>query len=410
VVAVAAGSYAEDLLIDVKPVRLWGRCPAKVEIAGTGVELAAVRILTPDAQGTEVHDLAVVGGATGIGVVGAKDVVLERVWVHDTESRGLDLLSELQITTVRVSGALVERTHEIGVWVVGSDLVFEAGTVRDTAATSAKIGGAAFFVRWSDTPKRRGKATLRASLLERNLGVGLLTHGAEADIDSTVVRDTTPEASTGADGVGIAGYYEPTRKARATIAIARSVVENNHLAGIALVGTDGSVDATTVRATRPQASNGLGGTGIVVQIGGDAERTVASVTRSLVADSLGMGVFVADSELTLDASVVSTALPLEIDGSYGDSVLVASYGADATANVTGSRIERGARAGISSFSAGITLGGSAIDCNAIDLDGETIAMRPEYQFIDLGGNTCGCGVPPDACKVLSAGLTPPPPL
>src|SRR5262249_49354438 len=35
-IAIAAGTYTEDVHIEGKAVRLWGRCPKMVEIAGTG--------------------------------------------------------------------------------------------------------------------------------------------------------------------------------------------------------------------------------------------------------------------------------------------------------------------------------------------------------------------------------------
>jgi len=44
IVAVAAGSYIEDVTVDAKPVRLWGRCPAQVEIVGTQASFPAVLV------------------------------------------------------------------------------------------------------------------------------------------------------------------------------------------------------------------------------------------------------------------------------------------------------------------------------------------------------------------------------
>jgi hypothetical protein len=89
IVAVAAGSYAEDVLIKYKPVRLWGRCPAMVEVAGAGVAPGVIQVFKKAAGGAEVRGIAVTGANTGIAVVGASSVVIEQVWVHDTGNWGV---------------------------------------------------------------------------------------------------------------------------------------------------------------------------------------------------------------------------------------------------------------------------------------------------------------------------------
>ena len=63
IVAIAAGSYAEELVIDGKAVRLWGRCPGQVEVVGPTEDAAAITIGL-GADGTEVRDLAITGVAS----------------------------------------------------------------------------------------------------------------------------------------------------------------------------------------------------------------------------------------------------------------------------------------------------------------------------------------------------------
>ena len=53
-IAVAAGSYAEDVVIQGKSVRLFGRCPALVEVTGAGVELAAIQVFDQAPDGTAI--------------------------------------------------------------------------------------------------------------------------------------------------------------------------------------------------------------------------------------------------------------------------------------------------------------------------------------------------------------------
>src|SRR5262245_27391833 len=53
-IAIAAGSYVGDVIVSGKSVRLWGVCPALVEIVGTGAQIGAVQMVYPQAGGTEV--------------------------------------------------------------------------------------------------------------------------------------------------------------------------------------------------------------------------------------------------------------------------------------------------------------------------------------------------------------------
>ena len=74
-----------------------------------------------------------------------------------------------------------------------------------------------------------------------------------------------------------------------------------------------------------------------------------------------------------------------------------------TATWRGSTIEDNARAGVLNFSGALTVQGSAIRCNAIDLDGE-VHGEVAFDFSDGGGNTCGCGDAGPTCQVQSSAL------
>src|SRR5262249_31135691 len=92
IVAIAAGSYAERVLVEGSPVRVWGKCPSMVEIAGPYPGTVDVRV---GASATEVHALAVSGETYGILVSGATDVVVDSVWIHDTPQRGVNVQDTL---------------------------------------------------------------------------------------------------------------------------------------------------------------------------------------------------------------------------------------------------------------------------------------------------------------------------
>jgi len=64
------------------------------------------------------------------------------------------------------------------------------------------------------------------------------------------------------------------------------------------------------------------------------------------------------------------------------------------------------RAGISNFWSSVTVGGTWLSCNAIDLNGEQLGSHG-FDFEDLGGNVCYCNADVRTCKVSTSGLQPP---
>jgi hypothetical protein len=94
------------------------------------------------------------------------------------------------------------------------------------------------------------------------------------------------------------------------------------------------------------------------------------------------------------------------NGLLGDGMVVANTGTGGELDVTASRIENSARAGLANFGAAAAIGDSQLACNAFHLDGETLAGHA-YEFTDRGGNACGCGAAPVECQVLSSNLEPP---
>jgi hypothetical protein len=516
VIALAAGSYDEDVDLGI-PVRLWGRCPAMVSIAGTGQAVASIIVR---GDGTEIRDVAVTGSKVGVGVLGAVGVLVERVWIHDSGGQGiavsdaaspsaltlrtslvegahlhgiLGLVADIAVeaSVIRgtlpdagnqagrgieldargppgrlvVRGSIIEHSRELGIYDEAAELVVDATLVRDQEPLPGDtLGGGGIFVT-SEAGDERAPVTLSGVVLERNHDFGVLAFGSDVTVTGTTVRDTLPMQI---GGRGISAMGHPTTMARSTLMVASSLVERSNENGILVSGSDATIEATIVRGTTPWQADGVG-RGVTFQQSADTgQGTAATLRTSLLEGHEGVGLLVGGATVTVEDSAVIGTLPaadgllgrgLEIqlvpgipgggvrsnaqlhrtgvegnheigvavigadlvadglrirataaavgDGRFGDGLAVLQGAA--TAVVSGSRIEANARAGASVFGASLSLTGSVLECNPIQLAGMADADAP-FAVEDGGGNQCGCGDLVETCHVASSSLEAPSPL
>jgi hypothetical protein len=458
IVAVAAGTYAESVLIK-KPVRVWGRCPSKVAIdIPSGAGAFDVRA---GASGAEIHGIAMHGDGIGVLLSGSKDVIVDHVWVHDTTDHGVNLQrdfgdSSLTFThslidrateaavfsagcavtvessvvratlplsdhtsgrgvdvefdhgvraTLVVRSSVVERNHEFGVFVKSSDATIESTVVRDTQPQVKDNQYGIGIDLFTNDAALRASLTMRTSIVERNRSIGVYVGGSDATIETTVVRDTQPEATTDAAGYGMQVAVEQGQ--RPTLSIASSVFERNVEFGMLLDGTDATITSSIVRDTALDAQVGAFGRGIHAQRDPFTyERSNLTLRSSLISGSYDVGVMIVSSDLVADGLWVRDSLASPKDSLYGDGIAVFAEKDVASGTITDSRIEHSDRAGIASFGAALSIATTTLECNGLHLDAEPFSSW-SYTFTDGGGDVCGCSGAVVTCQILNAGLAPP---
>jgi hypothetical protein len=511
-IAVAAGSYVEDLVVEGKSIEIVGRCPAMVEVVG---EVAALQI-KPGASGSRVARVALTGDGYGAVLSGAEDVRLEQLWVHDLAGRGVDIEDPLGQTSATLADSLIEGNTEHGLYLAGADVVVQRSHVRRTVLGGAD-GTAAGVVAFGGETGAPASLVIEGSVIADNEHTGLYAENAVVALTRSVVERTTTVPDTGViqGGVEVRG----TTAKPGSIDIEQSVLRADSLAGLILFGA-----TATVRASSIVGGDGSHGRGIELEpldgvpasielvssaiiaatdagmvVGGSTARIEGSVVRGVVlegvgaqgvgvsgfsaeglassleiADSLiaacqGLGVSSAGS-LLMERSRVRANLPMpdgsfgrgvevhfdqasgapssavirdvsiednhdigllivgataeldgvvvrrtrsRADGRYGDGLAVISPFVDleqpalgllpTTASLRGSILEDNARAGVLNFSGSLSVAGSTVRCNAIDLDGE-VHGEVAFDFTDGGGNDCGCGDAEPTCHVQSSAL------
>lgn len=504
-VAIAAGTYRENVVLAGKPLRLWGVCPERVAIVASAVGVscpAAALCIASGADGAEIHGVALTGAGIGIAVSGSQALWIERVWVHDNALFGLDAESALGPTALSVMGSLFEDNHEVGLFVMGAEATVEATVVRETwpRASDQESGrGVSFQVECAlgpngsvaCDPSAPARATVHGALVEQNHEGGLVVAGSEATVEATVVRGTLPRASDQGGGNGVMIQHpclpgpggepscDPASPSRVTLrgslvaenhlvgvrisgsqailestvvrnqltergilieppcvaltdgsvqcdstqpaqaTVSRSLVDENQYIGILVAGSEATVQDTVVRGTLPRASDQQCGRGMGVQLACSmladttltCDRSVpakATVRGSLITQNHSEGIHVLASAATIEETVIS-ATATRLDGEFGDGMAVFSDLGLAQVKLTMTRIETSARAGVSSFGGVVALEAVALQCAAVDLDGEHFGML-DFRFVDGGGVVCGCPSADGECRAVSTGLKPPEPL
>lgn len=291
IVAIAAGTYKENVALTAEPKRLWGRCPSMVTIEGLAGPGTVTVSVTSD--GSEIRDLAVTGTGSGVGVA-AEDVVIERVWIHDTGLAGV--IGQGAGVTVR--GSLLERTHVAAVAAQsGATVIVEGSAVRDTLPDqNGNYGRAVDCIPGGAV---RNDVTVRSSVIERASDVGLVAGRSDLLVEGVAVRDMAPvEGLLASPGVGVAAH-------RSDITIVGSTIERASAGGLEIVGSNATIERVTVKDTLGLPVKGPLYRGIsAIEEEATGTPSVLTLRRSAISGSPHSGVSVFRSSATIESALV----------------------------------------------------------------------------------------------------------
>jgi hypothetical protein len=352
---------------------------------------------------------------------------------------------------ITVRRSVIHHNGDVGLFVLGSSADVTGSYIHDTLAING-VGGRGVHAGYADDPQLPSELSMRTSVIERNLELGLHIGSSHATIEASVVRKTAFDEE-GRFGRGI---DVNSIDAVSTLDLQRSLVAESYGAGILLSGTDATLHAVVSRDTQRdaqlfsrgvqiQADRGsarpsivevsasrmehnamgvyadnsqltmsdsivrdtllnemdLGGRG--VGAGGDSGTTTLNMHGVLVEDTFEAGVFVFDGSAAIDSCLVRNTAQNGRE-LLGDGIAIVSTFGETNATITATRVEQSARVAVSSFGAALALGGNQLVCQSFDLLG---GVAGGSSFDDLGGNGCGCPEAQDECVRTDAALEPP---
>lgn len=471
VVAVAAGTYVED--VTVPPgVRLYGRCPSMVEIRGIPTRPESWPIILKN--GSELHRVAVTSATPAIAVFGASDALIEEVWVHDVGDAAVvaQATATVRRASVTVRRSLIERATKFGVVGTASTVKVEDSVVRGVALAAGAKGGEGLVAQEDPDTGEQSTFEVRGSVIEGSASFGVLAIGSVVSVDACVLRANRAEREGGVGGGAFAQAAIETGRA-STMTITRSLLTGNEVQGAGTKRSKLVIERSVIRDTRARPSDGIGGPGVQATVEADAtirdsvlERnhhagallvggrleldgvivrdtlpvvaddrlgigvgaqfeptetspTRLTIRRSLVIRSFFVGVLANGAELSLvDSRVEATRASASTD-EFGDGVALSSVENGGVRFPARGTLERvtivgNARAGVSAFTADLSMAASSLRCNAFDLDVEPRLLTRTGTIdgsigaiTDHGDVTCGCDTA-SPCKAQSAGLEPVP--
>jgi len=383
IIAIAAGKYVENLTVN-RPVKLWGRCPSMVEIAGAP-DQKTTQTLTITRE-IEIHRLAVTGPYIGIGVYGKSDIptssaaaLIDETWIHDNAFAGIEAIWYDVPSKVTLRNSLVEQNKQAGVAAFAAVVLIEKSLVRDNLPTDAKKFGFGVTA-WERTGKP-ADVTIRASLLEGNSVNGAAVLGGKLTVEGTVVRGTKSDLLTGAGGEGVGGSVR--EKVRPEVHVSKSLFEGNQKGGLNVSEGDITVDRTVFRRNLPQTIDKRFGLGIAF-----ADDSRFTMTDCLVERNMTVGIASVGARGTIERTIVRDTQPGS-DESLGVGIQIApndprTFTSDVTLRSV--RVQRSRYAGISIFGSKVRIEGSAVLDTAAGADGgkfgDGVGMRPDN---GLGG-------------------------
>lgn len=316
VVALAAGTYGEDVRLDGKAVRLRGRCPSMVTIEGAGIQPAAVSIVATD--GVEVRGLAVTGPRMGIWVRDSDAVRVDEAWIHDVEELGLAVrgpASQLSAHTV-----LVEAARGSGVLAEGATVDLEQSTVRSTRSDDHDVAGYGALVQMDRDTGDAGRLTVRSSVLERSRGAGLATMGADLEVVGALVRDTLPDLAGAGGGFGVAADLDPNTSARPSVRLESSEIRNSVGYGVLVHGGDATIEATSIRDVAPHPTELDLAWGVaLLEHAVAAQSPSATIRQSLVERAQGAGIYAMGGAVNIEETIVRDT-QLLTDSNHGRGI------------------------------------------------------------------------------------------
>ncbi|MFH2005497.1 MAG: DUF1565 domain-containing protein [bacterium] len=256
--------------------------------------------------------------------------------------------------SLRVEQSLVTRNLVHGIYTEGVDTEVAGSVIRDTLERYSDADyGRGIVAHCDEEDATCGTLTVAGSLVSGSKDAGIVAFGPELSVTSTVVRGTVPNL-LGYGGAGIASLCDPFAGACAPLVVSASLLDDNAVMGVAVVGVDATIISSVIRQTGPPVEVPTG-TGVSAVCHAEMARCGQLwITGTLLSHNTDEGVYAAGVQTTIRDSDIRDTLTAPPEGRFGrgiDAACDPALGVCGRLTVTSSRIRNSFNAGI--FVAGV---------------------------------------------------------
>jgi len=265
-----------------------------------------------------------------------------------------------QPAIVHLTSAVVEKNSSIGIVVYTSEAHIDASVVRDTLPHVSGHLGMGIYVVNDDPGAAMVPSTVASSFIAGNSDVGIYALASRATIESTVVRDTQPNAD-GTAGMGI-GIDDDGNGTSSDVDVRDCLVDHVTDAGIMVWSSTARIEGTVVRDVLPLADGTFGRAINFVRDMQNVEPAPSALRYSLIERSTDCGVFVSGGEATVEGTLVRDTLP-DGDGKFGRGIEIQDDTDElsgATATLRGCLFEQNREVGIFAYRSQVTIEGTVV--------------------------------------------------
>jgi hypothetical protein len=421
-VLVAAGSYAEDLVLDKPGVHLIGSCPDRVSITGSGAVVTppalypcaysgpkAALCIAASAASSVVQALEVKGGGDGVAVVGATGVKLSLLQVVGTGRYGIRIEElgrpdgSLAAAGATLDDLSVQGAHGAGIYVGGATV----NTVSQVTISATQPLNDYRGYGMTVLPGATGLGSRTSS--DVKLAGLLIVGSADAALHVSGSTATVTDSFLGnLDGVAPAGRGVLVERTmfpggnQAHVTLKRTIVQRTRDAAIDVRSSAVSLEDVTVRDTFGRSPDGCSGQGIRIRADRHAPAT-ATVTHSLIDQSRQAAIHALGAAVTVTGSILRGSAPDSTTAAacalhLGDGITLEPLPApgDPTAlTLDHSLVVFNARAALANFGGSVTARSSVLSCG--------LQQHGLVDRADAGGGSegllCTCGESLVTCDV-----------
>ena len=242
-----------------------------------------------------------------------------------TRERGIDIETDIDLglgADVEVRHAVIEQHGDHGIYASGAQLSIDSTLVRDVdARASDDLFGRGIGIQL-DIPTGLGATgTITGTVIERTTDSGLFVYAANASASGLVVRDTKPRPDQNF-GRGLTVRQGETAAERAIFTLTSSLVDRVFDVGVFVSGSDVTVEGLWVREVAWRPADELFGDGMISR-----SAATASLSDSLIEDVARAGFGAFEASATLRSSRIGcSAFPITTEDAMltaGGNVLCA---------------------------------------------------------------------------------------